>query len=264
MIGREAFLADYETLQVSASGPVRHMTMNRPKLHNAQNTVMWDELRRAITTLAADQSVRVVVLAGAGSSFSSGIDLHEIDGGGFLGRIVKLANADPDQAHRELADVQNIFRSIRSAPFPVVAAVRGHAIGAGLQLALACDIRIVAATARMAFAESRRGVVPDLGATAFLPSVVGTQMALDLILTGREIRGAEAERIGLALRSVPDDALDDDVSAYATRLAYAPRHVLAHAKRATLEQYQDSSFRLAATGMIESLRHGLPSAEIMR
>jgi enoyl-CoA hydratase/carnithine racemase len=239
------------TVRVERDGAVARVVLSRPQRHNAQTPAMWHELAAAGEALAADPTVRAAVLAGDGDSFSSGIDLAEMRPGGFLARA---AAADGAHAHELVAEAQAAVTWIPAAPFPVVAAVRGVALGAGAQLALACDVRIIADDARLAFREITLGAVPDLGATVVLPRLVGLERALDLMLTGRELTGAEAAAQGLALRAVPDGEVHAAAAEYARELTRAPRAALAAIKAATLEPVPQRSFELAAEGQLTSLR----------
>ena len=250
----EALLPGYLTIRVTASGAVRTVTLDRPQRRNAQTPAMWAEIERAVDALSRDDGVRVLVVEGAGGSFSSGLDLAELDAGGFLRTIADTPPQDPDPALELISRAQRPFRAMRAAPFPTIASVRGAALGAGLELALACDFRIVAASSTFAVSEVGRGVVPDLGATYVLPRLVGPQTALDLILTSREFTGHEAAELGIALTCVAEAELDAAVAAYAARLAAVPRPVLAHAKAATLAGDEDSSMAAAAVGMAETVR----------
>jgi enoyl-CoA hydratase/carnithine racemase len=238
-------------LRLEGDGALRRLVLDRPERHNAQNPALWRELRAAGEELVADPAVRCVVLAGAGPSFSSGLDLAELSGDGF---IAQLAVLPAEQAVARIEEAQRAFTWIRRAPFPVVAAVHGVAVGAGLQLALACDLRIVTSTARLALRETRLGVLPDLGATAWLPRIVGLERALDLILTGRDFTGADAVAYGLALRAVPEADLDHVVTEYASGLAELSRTALAHAKAATHEPDEARSLSLAAIGQARCVR----------
>jgi enoyl-CoA hydratase/carnithine racemase len=215
---------------------------------------MWADIDLALDVLTADEEVKVLVIEGAGGSFSSGIDLAELGPGGFLRALADIAPQQPDPALEAIARAQRPFRRLRATPFIVVAAVRGVALGAGLELALACDFTIVSTTARLAVSEVGRGVVPDLGATWALPRLVGPQRALDLILTSREFTGLEAAEYGVALAAVPDGEVEAAADAYAARLATVPGRVLAHAKAATLASDEGASMRAAAVGMAESIR----------
>lgn len=138
-------------VRVEGRGPVRRLILNRPERHNAQNPQMWAELAAAGRALTADPDVRCVVLTGEGPSFSSGIDLQEMRAPtGFIRRLAASPPGDPDPMLSAIADAQDAFRWIPTAPFVVVAAITGAAIGAGCQLALACDFRFVAADATLA------------------------------------------------------------------------------------------------------------------
>jgi enoyl-CoA hydratase/carnithine racemase len=238
-------------VRVEHDGALARVVLDRPDRHNAQNPRMWAELAEAGAVLGADPTVRAVVLTGAGDSFSSGLDLAELDPGGFL---ATLATADDATGHAMIARARAGIGWIAAAPFPVVAAVRGVALGAGAQLALACDIRIVATDARIAVREITLGAVPDLGATVTLPRLIGLERALDLLLTGRELSGSEAVDAGLALRAVPADQLDTAAVDYARRLATAPRAALAAIKAATREPDPQQSLHRAADGQLRSVR----------
>lgn len=236
-------------LRIERDGPVARLVLARPERHNAQTPQLWAELRAAGAALVADESVRAAVVAADGPSFSSGLDLTERDPGGFLHRI---AHADDTTALAAIAEAQAAFTWIGAAPFPVVAAVRGYAIGAGIQLALACDVRILAVDAVLAVAEVGLGAVPDLGATTVLPRLVGLERALDLVLTARRFDGAEAVAMGLALRTAAD--VDAEAMAYAHAIASAPRAALAPTKAATREPDPGESLALAARGQVECVR----------
>jgi enoyl-CoA hydratase/carnithine racemase len=239
------------TVRIERAGAVARVVLSRPERHNAQTPAMWRELTAAGEALSADPTVRAAVLAGDGDSFSSGIDLAEMRPGAFLARV---AAADETYGLDLVAGAQAAITWIPAAPFPVVAAVRGVALGAGAQLALACDVRIVADDARIAVREITLGAVPDLGATVALPRLVGLERALDLMLTGREVTGAEAAEQGLALWAVPDGEVDTAAADYARDLARAPRAALAAIKAATREADPGRSLQLAAAGQVECLR----------
>jgi enoyl-CoA hydratase/carnithine racemase len=250
--------AGYTQLLLTRQGSVHHLVLNRPQRHNAQTPTMWDELSRAGAELAADPSVRVLVVRGSGPSFSSGIDLAELAPSGFIGRVAAtsppIRNGDPDPGVRMIREAQRAFSWIQHARFPVVAAVHGAAIGAGFQLALACDLRFVAANARLGLAEARLGVIPDLGATAVLPRLVGIERALDLMVTARELSGDQACREGLALRSVPEGELDAAASDYAAAVAALAPGVVEHIKKATAASDPERNLQLAALGQAECVR----------
>ncbi|MUM27881.1 enoyl-CoA hydratase/isomerase family protein, partial [Mycolicibacterium sp. CBMA 295] len=193
------------------------LTLNRPAKLNALNPQMRTELGHLGAQLAEDDTLRCLVVAGAGTSFSAGLDLSEA----MTGTLAQFVDRDPDDDETiELGlAVAGVFEFIPQLPCPSVAAVHGHAYGAGLQLALACDFRIFAEGARVGLTEARYGLLPDMGATFRLPRIIGEGRARELILLGEIIDAAEAFRIGLANRIAPDHQLDSAVDEFAERLA---------------------------------------------
>jgi enoyl-CoA hydratase/carnithine racemase len=181
-------------------GPVATITLCRPEVHNAQTSRMWEALRDIGRDLSGE--VRVVVLRGQGRSFSSGLDLSE--GQSAMAALTRLG---ADGAAERIAGFQQGFSWLRRPDLITIAAVQGHAIGAGLQLALACDLRVLADDAQLAMAEVTLGLVPDLGGTRRLVELVGYSRALEICVTGRRLDAAEAHRIGLANLVVPPDQL---------------------------------------------------------
>jgi enoyl-CoA hydratase/carnithine racemase len=240
---------------VEGHGPVRRILLNRPGRHNAQTPQMWAELAAAGRELSADPDVRCVILTGNGRSFSSGIDLGEFSReDGFLRQLAARPAGDPDPMLADIAIAQDSVRWIPRAPFLVVGAVTGAALGAGCQLALACDVRFVADDARFALAEVRHGLLPDLGATAFLPRLIGRERALDLMITGREFSGTEAVSLGLALRAVPSSSVLSTAQDYAGAVARLPRAVPAYLKAAVDAADVDRSLLVAAVGQAACIR----------
>src|SRR6185295_8976925 len=210
-----------ETFLYERKGPVGWLRLNRPAKLNAQTPQMWSELREAGREIAADGTLRCLVVTGQGRAFSSGIDLGEIVGG-TLGDAVR-APAPSAGGRDPVADMilrgQEAFSWLVAAPFPSIAAVRGYALGAGLQLALACDLRIVARGTKLGALEFRYGLLPDLGGTAWLPRLVGAAKAKELIFTAAQIDADEALRIGLANRVVEDADLEREAGALAETIA---------------------------------------------
>ena len=177
-----------EGLRVEVDGPVATLTLDRPDSLNALTVPVKVALREALASLAADRSVRAVILTGAGRAFCAGQDLAERE--------------QPDAAPLEVEVRERynpIIRALRSMDQPVIAAVNGVAAGAGASLAFACDIRLAADDARFVLAFGRIGLVPDSGATWFLPRLVGAARAAELALLGDSVSAADAERIGLAV-----------------------------------------------------------------
>ena len=181
------------------------MTLSRPDVLNAQTPAMWLALRDFARTLPA--TVRIVVVRGAGRAFSAGLDLSVVRGtapGGFA----ELAALPPDACAERIAEFQAGFAWLHRPDIISIAAVQGHAIGAGFQLALACDLRVLADDASLAMAEVTHGLVPDLTGTKRLVELVGYARALEICVTGRRLDAAEAYRLGLAALVVPAGELD--------------------------------------------------------
>jgi len=204
-------MAEYAHLltETSADG-VRTLTLDRPEKLNAVNGALAASFSSAVADAAAEDAVRVVVITGAGRAFCAGLDLSEPP---TLPSATRVERLDP------YAWVGTWVRSVVSCEKPVIAAVNGPAAGAGFGLALACDLRIVAASARMTAGYARRGLSPDAGVSYFLPRHVGLARASDILLTGRDVDADEAARIGLATEVVADDAFAERVRAYAAQLA---------------------------------------------
>jgi 2-(1,2-epoxy-1,2-dihydrophenyl)acetyl-CoA isomerase len=210
-----------EGLLVEVDGPVATLTLDRPAALNALTVPVKVALREALESLAGDPSVRAVILTGAGRAFCAGQDLAERE--------------QPDAAPLdvEVRERYNpIIRALRSMGQPVIAAVNGIAAGAGASLALACDLRIAAEEARFVLAFGRIGLVPDSGATWFLPRLVGPAKAAELALLGDEVDAAEALRLGLVSQVVPGDQLMTEARAMADRLAEGAPLALALTKTA--------------------------------
>jgi enoyl-CoA hydratase/carnithine racemase len=194
-------------------GAVRHVVLNRPEKRNAMNGELIAGLREAFVAAAADAAVRVVVVRGAGAMFSSGMD-H-----GSLGGLA----ADPANLRamrREILDTWNLAEEMTK---PVIAQIHGACLGGALELALACDLRVMASDAVTGLVETRVGLVPDVGGSSRLPAVVGLGRAKELILASKVIDGTEAERIGLVNRVAPAADLDATTQQLADELlACAP------------------------------------------
>ena len=193
----------YETLAIQREGHLTWLTLNRPDALNALSRQMVNELRDFFWTLGDDRETRVVVVRGAGRAFCAGLDLKEAGsgegaGGGSVPAFLR------GQRH-----ISELVMLMRRAPQPIIAAVHGAAAGGGFAIALAADVRLAAASARMNAAFIRLGVSGcDIGVSYFLPRAVGASVAAELLLTGDFIDGARAERTGLVSRVVPDDQLE--------------------------------------------------------
>jgi enoyl-CoA hydratase/carnithine racemase len=203
---------------VEVAGPRVTVTLNRPERRNAQTPATWRALA-AVGDGVRASGARVVVLRANGDSFSAGLDRTLLDGGGAGGDpgLAELAQRDDAALDAAIEEFQRGFGWWRTVDAVTVAAVAGHAVGAGFQLALACDLRLVADDAAFAMREPALGLVPDLGGTLPLVSLVGYPRALEVCATGRWVGAAEAVRLGLAEAAVPraqlDEAVDDLVAA---------------------------------------------------
>ena len=220
----------------SKNGPIGTLALNRPDKLNAQTPAMWLRLAEMGAELSADPDLRVLVVEGPGRSFSAGIDITTFTGGGGDG-------GDGGSAPRttpSLVDVDGImqlqqaFTWFETAPFLTVAKVQGHALGAGMQLALACDVRIVADDCQMGLLEARWGLMPDLGGTVWLPRLIGPARALEMIVTAQRLGATELLDLGIVNRVVPRDELDAVVDAFAQQVAAAPPLAVRGAKAAVV------------------------------
>ena len=209
----------YETIRVQVADGVATITLNRPDSLNALNGVMRRELLAALKAAGRDESVRAIVLTGEGRGFCSGADLR----GGPAERTFR----------RLLTDEYNpLIVAIRELPMPVIAAVNGVAAGAGVSLALACDLIYAAEEARFIQAFVRIGLVPDSGSTRTLVRALGRHRAAELVFSGEPLGAAEARAAGLVNVVVPYDQLAATVRAAAIGLAAAPTRAIGLAKRA--------------------------------
>jgi 2-(1,2-epoxy-1,2-dihydrophenyl)acetyl-CoA isomerase len=231
-------MPDYPHLELATTPDgVRTLTLNRPDRLNAVNGALATALADAVRDAGADDAVRVLVITGAGRAFCSGLDLSAPPE---IPTSTRAERLDP------YAWVGRWVQSVVSCEKPVIAAVNGPAAGAGFGLALACDLRLVAASAKMTAGYVRRGLSPDAGVSYFLPRHVGLARAADILLTGRDVDAVEAERIGLATLVIPDAELAAGVAAYAARLATGAPIAHALTKRllvATFDQPLDVTLR---------------------
>jgi enoyl-CoA hydratase/carnithine racemase len=187
-------------IRTSRDGAVLTVTLDRPDQLNAQTPATWSAL--AAVGASLDDDVRVVVLRGEGRAFSAGLDrsMFDLSSSGTLADITQLP---AEEAQERIREYQAGFRWLRSPGIVSVAAVQGHAIGAGMQLALACDLRVLADDAQLRLPEATLGLVPDLTGTSNLVELVGYSRAMEICLTGRAVKAAEAHAIGLANLVVP-------------------------------------------------------------
>jgi enoyl-CoA hydratase/carnithine racemase len=246
-------VSEYQTIRYHRLGDIGTLTLARPSKRNAQNPLMWDELARLGVELLPDETLRCLVVTGEGSTFSAGIDLVE----GMAGMLADRVERADEETLAVGLGVAGTFNWIPDLGCASVAAVRGHAYGAGLQLALACDFRIFAEDTKVGLLETRFGIMPDMGATVRLPRIVGESRARELILLGDVIDAREALRIGLANRVVADRDLDTAAAELAGRLAAQPPIAVRGARRAIDSAWHcgpEESFRLAVEEQIRCLK----------
>ena len=216
-----------DTIQYDVADRIATITLNRPERMNAFTSEMVDAWADALTRSQADDDVAVIIVTGAGKAFCSGGDIRGMG---------ERQDRTPLQRKSELAaHVHRIPLALESVDKPVIAAVNGAATGAGMDLALQCDLRFAAAGARFGETYVRVGLVPGAGGTWFLPRLVGTAKALELFWTGDLIDAAEAERIGIVNKVVPDADLIAHVRGVAAKIANGPPLSVRFIKRAVYQ-----------------------------
>jgi enoyl-CoA hydratase len=200
-----------ETLELTVDSGIAKVTLNRPRVLNALNATMLRELDETFAALQLDPAIRIILLHGAGDrAFAAGADISE------------LAPINTASGEQFAGRAQRIFSRIENLGKPVIACVQGFALGGGCELALACTLRLAAATARLGQPELKLGIIPGYGGTQRLPRLVGRSAALRIILTGDIIDAAEAHRIGLVDEVVPQDSLMVRATALARQIAAMP------------------------------------------
>jgi enoyl-CoA hydratase/carnithine racemase len=209
-----------ERVRFELDGGVAHVEMNRPEKKNALDAGIFEGLREAAQRVMSDPSIRAVVLSGAGDAFSSGLDMSafaEMAGGSLNADDESVRAAAEDLSAQGANAAQQIAWLWQEVPIPVIAAVRGAAMGGGFHIALGADIRIIAPDARIAFVEISWGLVPDLSGTQALRRLIPVDVAKKLIFTGDEISGEQAVALGLGTE-LSDQPLED-AFALARRIA---------------------------------------------
>jgi 2-(1,2-epoxy-1,2-dihydrophenyl)acetyl-CoA isomerase len=225
---------------------VRTLTLNRPDRLNAFNDILAEEVPVALAEASRDDEVRVVVITGAGRGFCAGLDLSPENIGLDAGEVGRRGRARERSRHDRLDDLGWVGRqalALVNCDKPVIAAINGPAAGAGLSLALGADIRLMSDAAFVTTGYVRRGLSPDGGQSYFLPRLVGLSRATELILTARDVKADEAERIGLVSLVFPAEGFREAVASYATKLAAGPPIAQTLAKRL----------------LVSSLEHDLPT-----
>jgi 2-(1,2-epoxy-1,2-dihydrophenyl)acetyl-CoA isomerase len=207
---------------------VHTITLNQPAKYNALSNAMLAGLTDALRTADRDASVRAVVLTGAGKGFSSGADISEFN----------VSNGTTDAGEHLRTRLNPLISRMRSMEKPVLAAVNGVAAGAGLSLALACDLRFAAESARFVVAFVKIGLVPDAGMLYFLPRLIGPGKTLELSWTGDPIGAHEAYELGMVNKVLPDDQVLVHTQELAARLAHGPAKTIALIKRAVNQVHE--------------------------
>ena len=213
-----------EQLQFTVTDGIARITLNRPERMNAFTFEMIDAWTAALQRCRTDDAIKVVLLTGAGNAFCSGGDIVEMGD--------RLQHT-PEQRKNELFNrIERIPLALEDLDKPVIAAVNGVATGAGMDMALMCDIRYAAQSARFAETYIKVGLVPGAGGAHFLPRLVGVSKALELFLTGDFLDADEALGLGLVNKVFPDDKLIEEVEKIARRMVRAPALTLRMTKRA--------------------------------
>ncbi len=238
----------FQTLIFEKEGAVAHISLDRPSVLNAYNVQMRDDFHEALTAVSDDPDVRALLITGEGRAFCAGADLTE------FGTAPSLVVA------RQVRWQRDVWGQMIDLELPVVAAVHGHCIGSGLEIALLCDIRVAADDTVFAMPEVRLGMIPAAGGTQTLPRHAGTSLALDLLLTGRRFTAREALEMGLVTRLAAPESLRAEAWELAWELSEADFAVIRALKR-TLGEGRDLSLdeglqleqRLAALNLSESM-----------
>jgi len=217
----------YENILVETRGRVGLITLDRPKAMNALNDALMDELGDALAKFDADENIGCIVLTGSDKAFAAGADI----------------GAMKDWSYMDVYKSGYISRNwerIRSVRKPVIAAVAGYALGGGCELSMMCDFIIAAETAKFGQPEIKLGIIPGAGGTQRLPRAVSKAKAMDMVLTGRMMDAAEAERAGLVSRVVPADKLLDEALAAANQICEYSLPVVMAAKESVNRAYEST------------------------
>jgi len=196
----------FDNILCSVAGGIAHVVLHRPEKRNAIDQAMVDDLHRALDGLESDESVRVLIISGAGGrAFAAGADIAQLR----------------DRRAREALQIINarLFQRIEDLPFPTIAAITGYALGGGCELAMSCDLRVAGRSAKLGQPEVGLGIIPAAGGTQRLPRLVGLGRAKEIVYTGRTVDAEEAERIGLVNRVVDDEAVLAAARELAARIA---------------------------------------------
>ena len=219
----------YETILFEKTNGVANVALNRPKKLNAFDATMHEELYAVLDEAANDEEVRCVVLRGEGRGFSAGAD---------LAGIVEGSDGDPDLGEYLRDTYGRLVKRMVSMEKPIVASLHGPVYGAGVGIALACDLRVAAENAKFSVAFVKIGLMPDAGVSFFLPRVVGLGRAMEMSLLGDPVEADEALRTGLVNKVVRDENLAEETGALASRLAAMPTAAIGRTKRALYASFE--------------------------
>ena len=212
----------YETILSERTGGVATIALNRPDKLNAFDATMHEELYDELVEAAEDE-VRCIVLRGEGRGFSAGADLAQ---------IIQNADGDPDLGEYLRGSYSRLVKLMVETPKPIISALHGPVYGAGLGIALACDLRIAAESAKFSVAFIKIGLMPDAGVTYFLPRVVGLGRAMEMSMLGETVDADEAQKMGLVNKITADDSLLEETQSFAEHLAELPTVALGKMKSA--------------------------------
>jgi 2-(1,2-epoxy-1,2-dihydrophenyl)acetyl-CoA isomerase len=230
----------YETLLYEEDDGVASIALNRPEKLNAFDGAMHDDLYRALGSATEDEEIRCILLRGEGRGFSAGADLAQVVAGG-----------DPDLGEYLRTTYSRLVKRMTGIEKPIVAALHGPVYGAGVGIALACDLRVAAHSAKFSVAFIKIGLMPDAGVTSLLPRVVGLGRAMEMSMLGDAVDAEEAHRIGLVNKVVADDSLWQEARNLADRLAAMPTGALGrikHALYASFERDMETALEAEAEG----------------
>ena len=214
----------YETILFEKTGGLATIALNRPEVLNAFNGRMHEELHDALDSSAADEEVRCVVLRGEGRGFSAGADLKSED-------LSREDGEAPDLGEYLRRTYGQTIRKITAMEKPIVGALHGPVYGAGVGIALACDLRLAAESAKFSVAFIKIGLMPDAGVSFFLPRVVGLGRAMEMSMLGEVVDAGEAYRIGLVNKVVPEETFEEETRVLSGRLAAQPTRALGRIKQ---------------------------------
>ncbi|MBM3557692.1 MAG: hypothetical protein FJX47_19305 [Alphaproteobacteria bacterium] len=208
-----------DIVRAATEGPIRILTIDRPKALNALNAQTWEELMAAFDAAAADPAIRAVILEGAGGNFVAGADIKEFEA------------LDEEKAEARSRRIAGYYDRIRRLPKPTIAAIDGWCLGGGFELAVACDLRIASNRAKLGMPEVKIGIFPGTAATVLFQALMGPMVARELCLLGEPIDASRAHALGIVSEVVAPEALAAAARAMATKLAALPPVALRECKR---------------------------------